>query len=227
MASAAGTTTLRTRLRRACLAFTAAASDCQFSIRSSIALWHPPVQRAHTKWMRSSREADAVMQGADDVRFSWLNNQRLELKRLKAGTFGHLLHIGLFAQSMSRAHQPPLERPGGLPVHPGACAGRDDPPCRGDTDSDRVAASAVRDSHIHRWAVGTPMSTWSTCFPQPSYVNFRHDRQTARWHMITSLDSSFDIHDIHCITTRNSGIHTLLHKQLPCADAGRDHEIES
>lgn len=90
---------------------------------------------------------------------------------------------------------------------------RDDSPCRAGADPVRVAAFTGRarlrsaGSHMHRWAFGTPMSTWSTCLPQPSKVNFRHDGQTARWHTITSLGSSLEIHDIHAITTRNSRIY--------------------
>lgn len=79
------------------------------------------------------------------------------------------------------------------PGAPGARVRRDDLPCRAGADPVRVVAFTGRarlrsaGSHMHRWAFGTPMSTWSTCLPQPSKVNFRHDGQTARWHTITSL----------------------------------------
>lgn len=52
----------------ACPAFTPATSDCQFYIRSIIALGHSWVRRARRKWMRPSEEAHAVMRSAYAVR---------------------------------------------------------------------------------------------------------------------------------------------------------------
>lgn len=52
----------------ACPAFTPGTSDCQFYIRSIIALRHSSVRRARRKWMRPSEEAHAVMRSAYDVR---------------------------------------------------------------------------------------------------------------------------------------------------------------
>lgn len=59
---------LATRPRQPSPAFTPATSDCQFYIRSIIALRHSSVRRARRKWMRPSEEAHAVMRSAYDVR---------------------------------------------------------------------------------------------------------------------------------------------------------------
>jgi hypothetical protein len=90
---------------------------------------------------------------------SWRNDQRLGPKGFEAsavGLLGLLPHAGLFTQSTSRAHQPPLDRPGGLPGRRGMRVRRDDPPGRAGAGPDRVVASGVRarlrsaGSHVHR-----------------------------------------------------------------------------
>jgi serine/threonine protein kinase len=91
-----------------------------------------------------------------------------------ANAYMVLLHAGPFVHAMSRVHQPSFGRPGEPSMRRGTRVRLTVPPGRPVSDPVRFIGSPLRaglrsgDSQRHRWDVGTPASTCSTCLPQPS-----------------------------------------------------------